>query len=89
MLEKPVPDLIKLPKLGSSGTFTLTAEGGQVTFTITAPAGLKVSEPSGTLAAGKSVTITVTTTGNGPKLFDNELTIDPGQSVEVDYEPKG
>jgi RNA polymerase sigma factor (sigma-70 family) len=88
-LETPVPDTIKLEKLGSSATFTLTAEDGPVSFTITAPSGLSVSKASGTLAAGKSIEITVTTAGNGPASFDNELTIDPGQSLTVEYEPKG
>jgi RNA polymerase sigma factor (sigma-70 family) len=89
VLEPPNPDTIKLLALGSSGTFTLTAEDGPVKFTITVPAGLSVNQKSGTVNPGKPVTITVTTSGNGPTLFNNELTINPGQSVDVEYEPEG
>jgi RNA polymerase sigma factor (sigma-70 family) len=89
VLETPSPDILTLLQPGSTGQFTLTAEGGPVSFTITAPSGLSVNKPSGTLAAGDSVVITVTTVGNGPSSFINELTIDPGQSVEVKYEPEG
>jgi RNA polymerase sigma factor (sigma-70 family) len=89
VLETPIPDTIKLLQLGSSETFTLTAQGGPVSFTITGPTGLSVSPVSGHLADGKTVTITVTAVTPGPSKFDNELTVDPGQSVEVEYEPKG
>jgi RNA polymerase sigma factor (sigma-70 family) len=89
-LGPPTPDTIRLPELGSSGTFTLTAEGGPVSFTITGPAGLSVSPASGTLAAGQTVTVTVTAVGNGPPMFINDLTVNPGAlTVEVDYPPEG
>lgn len=77
-----------------SGTFTLTAKGGPVKFVITVPAaaasGLTLSPASGSLTAGQSVTITVTTTGNGPPDFQTQLTVDPGGlTVDVLYPPRG
>ncbi len=89
MLEPPDPGTIRLADLGSSATFTLTAEGGSVSFTITGPTGLSVSPATGNLTNGETVTITVTAVGNGPPVFDNTLTVDPGQTVEVLYEPQG
>jgi RNA polymerase sigma factor (sigma-70 family) len=89
-LAEPSPDTIKLPELGSSATFTLTADGGPVAFTITGPTGLTVSPASRTLTAGETVTVTVTAVGNGPPNFTNTLTVDPGGlTVTVDYPPKG
>jgi RNA polymerase sigma factor (sigma-70 family) len=89
-LAEPSPDTIKLPDLGSSATFTLTADGGPVAFTITGPTGLTVSPASGTLTAGESVPVTVTAVGNGPPDFVNTLTVNPGGlTVTVDYPPKG
>jgi RNA polymerase sigma factor (sigma-70 family) len=78
-----------------SGRFTLTATGGPVAkFVITVPAadaaGLAVSPASGSLAKGQSVTITLTTTGNGPPDFQIALTINPGAlMVDVRYPPSG
>ena len=58
------------------GTFALTAQGGPVSFTIAAPAGLAISPASGSLASGASATITVTS----PSLvtLDEQLTVNPG-----------
>jgi len=89
-LSPPSPDTIRLPELGSSATFTLTADGGPVSFTITGPTGLSISPASGDLAAGHTVTVTVTAVGNGPPAFMNELAVNPGgESVEVEYPPEG
>jgi uncharacterized protein YjdB len=61
-----------------------------VSFTITGPAGVSVSPASGKLAAGKTVTVTVTAVGNGPPKFVNTLTVNPGGlTVTVDYAPEG
>ena len=84
------PATIRLPDLGSSQTFTLTANGGPVSFSITGPTGLTISPASGDLTAGETVTVTVTAVGNGPPDFINDLTVDPGGlTVQVDYPPKG
>jgi hypothetical protein len=68
----------------------MTADGGPVSFTVTGPAGLSIVPASGDLAAGQTVTVTVTAVGNGPPDFVNELAVNPGgQSVEVEYPPEG
>jgi hypothetical protein len=70
-----------------SSSFTLTAHGGPVSWSISVPSqllgGVNLSQTSGTLAAGHSVTITVT--GKGLLSLDEPLTISPGgQTVTVD-----
>jgi RNA polymerase sigma factor (sigma-70 family) len=77
---------ISIVGLGS-GSFTLTAHGGPVNWSISAPSqllgGVSLSQSSGTLEAGQSVTITVT--GKGLATLDDPLTISPGgQTVTVD-----
>jgi RNA polymerase sigma factor (sigma-70 family) len=73
--------------VGRSGSFTLTANGGPVTWSISAPsqllAAVRLSQSSGTLEAGQSVTIGVTVAGLAA--LDEPLTISPGgQTVTVD-----
>jgi RNA polymerase sigma factor (sigma-70 family) len=58
------------------GTFTLTARGGPVGYTISAAAGLTISPASGSLGAGASATITVTSASLIS--LDEQLTVDPG-----------
>ena len=58
------------------GTFTLTAKGGPVSYTISAAAGLAISPASGSLAAGASATITVTS--SSLISLDEQLTVNPG-----------
>ena len=58
------------------GTFTLTAQGGAVSYTISAAAGLAISPASGSLASGASATITVTS--SSLVALDEQLTINPG-----------
>jgi RNA polymerase sigma factor (sigma-70 family) len=58
------------------GTFTLTAKGGPVSFTISGAADLAVSPGSGSLAAGATATITVTS--SSLITLDEQLTINPG-----------
>jgi RNA polymerase sigma factor (sigma-70 family) len=87
------PSTVRLPDAGSSATFTLTASGGPVSYSITDTAGsyLTVSPASGTLPDGQTVTITVQANPNNPPPdFANYLTISPGGlSVTVYYEPSG
>jgi hypothetical protein len=73
--------------VGSSSSFTLTANGGEVNWSISLPSGLlgsvAVSQRSGTLEAGQSTTVTVT--GTGLASVGSQLTISPGgQTVTVD-----
>jgi RNA polymerase sigma factor (sigma-70 family) len=73
-----------------SGTFTLTASGGPVTYSISMASGLTVSPSSGTLKAGQTVTVTVSQAGNGPPNFTTTLTVNPGGiQVTVEYPPAG
>ena len=71
----------------ATGTFTLTAKGGPVSnYSITVGSTLagsvKVSPASGSLAAGASVTITVTSTSL--VALDGQLTVNPGgQQITV------
>jgi hypothetical protein len=49
-----------------------------------------VSPSTGSLKSGASVTITVTTVGNGPLTYQNPLTVSPGPvSVTALYPPRG
>jgi RNA polymerase sigma factor (sigma-70 family) len=70
--------ILLTPLLG--GSFTLTANGGPVTWSITEPSSLlgalQLSQSSGTLAAGQSVTINVTVFGLAS--LDTSLTVNPG-----------
>jgi RNA polymerase sigma factor (sigma-70 family) len=77
-----------------TGSFTLTAEGGPIRrFSITAqdPAGdLSVAPASGSLAAGQSVTVTVTVLSATGLGYQTTLSVSPGgPSVVVEYPPAG
>ena len=74
----------------SSGSFTLTASGGAVSYAISIPSAyageLTVSPSSGSLAAGASVTVSVT--WDSSAVLQTGLTVDPvGQTVAVSYQP--
>jgi RNA polymerase sigma factor (sigma-70 family) len=74
-----------------TGSFTLTAVGGPVTFGITSTVSaseLSVSPLTGSLAAGKTVTVTLSAPAQGgPKSNPTTLTVDPGLTVQVSYPP--
>jgi RNA polymerase sigma factor (sigma-70 family) len=75
-----------------TGSFTLTAVGGPVTFSITSPvpaSELSVAPLTGSLAAGKTVTVTLSAPAQGGPPTDlTSLTVDPGGlTVEVFYPP--
>jgi hypothetical protein len=64
---------------GASGSFTITASGGPIShFNITVRSAheLSISPSSGSLAAGASVTISVTTTSKGP--ISTWIVVNPG-----------
>ncbi len=72
----------------ASGSFTLTANGGPVTYAVTVPAQyagtLAVSSSGGSLAAGASVTISVT--WQSTAALQTTLSVAPGgQAVSVTY----
>jgi len=64
---------------GLDGSMTITATGGPVTWTISEPSSLigavRLSRTSGTLAAGQSVTVKITSTLAS---IDSEITVSPG-----------
>jgi RNA polymerase sigma factor (sigma-70 family) len=66
-----------------TGTITLTASGGPVTWSVSEPPGLEkkvaVTPMSGTLAAGQTVTLSVT--ADGPGQPHVHLTFTPGGAV--------
>jgi len=72
--------IVLSPLLG--GTLTLTASGGPVNWSISEPSTLlgelTASPSSGTLAAGESVTVTLTV--DGLASLDTELTANPGDT---------
>jgi RNA polymerase sigma factor (sigma-70 family) len=58
------------------GTFTLTAKGGPVGYSISAAAGLSISPASGSLSSGASATVTVTS--SSLISLNEKLTVNPG-----------
>ena len=69
--------VVLTPLLGSS--FTITAHGGPVSWSIAEPASLigkvSVSQSAGTLRAGQSATVTITTSLAS---LDSRITVSPG-----------
>jgi RNA polymerase sigma factor (sigma-70 family) len=87
----PASVTLAVPPSGGapSGSFTLTASGGPVSYTITVPAQyaaqLTVSPSSGSLASGASATISVTWQSSTP--LQTALSVGPGgQAVSVSYQ---
>jgi len=75
------PGSVTLGAVPSTVTFTITASGGTVSYSIDnpAPAGdLAVSPSSGTLSAGESVTVSVTVTSDAGLASETDLTVSPG-----------
>jgi hypothetical protein len=71
----------------ATGTFTLTASGGPIqhyNITVRSAHYLTVSPSSGSLAAGQSVTITVT--ANTKSAVNTWIVVDPGgNKVTIQY----
>jgi len=75
-----------------SGSFTITASGGPVGFSVSnpAPGNLTVAPSAGSLAAGEQATVSVTVASGAGLEFDTPLTVDPGAvTVDVRYPPGG
>jgi RNA polymerase sigma factor (sigma-70 family) len=78
-----------------TGTLTLTAQGGPVSYSISVPsseqAHLSVSPLTGTLQAGMSQVIAITPNpADPPPVYYNTVTVEPGAiTVTVDYPPRG
>ena len=64
----------------TGGSFTLTASGGPVKWSVTEPSSLigklTVAPSAGTLASGQSVTVTLSVSGLAT--VDSQLTVNPG-----------
>jgi RNA polymerase sigma factor (sigma-70 family) len=58
------------------GTFTLTAKGGPVSYSISAAAGLSISPASGSLSSGATATVKVTS--SSLISLNEQLTVNPG-----------
>ena len=77
-----------------TGSFTLTASGGPVKFSITdslAGGELSISPASGSLAAGQTVTVSLSAPATGgPGTYQTPITVNPGSiSITVYYPPSG
>jgi hypothetical protein len=76
-----------------TGSFTITAQGGPIDFTIgsNAPVGdLSISPSTGSLADGQQATVTVTVVSDAGLAADTQISVDPGGAlVVVEYPPAG
>jgi hypothetical protein len=65
--------------VSSTASFTITASGGTVSYSIGNPSGdLAVSPAGGSLAAGQSMTVTVTVSSTSGLASETDLTVSPG-----------
>jgi RNA polymerase sigma factor (sigma-70 family) len=75
------PGSVTLGAVPSTASFTITASGGTVSYSIAnpAPAGdLGLSQSAGSLSAGQSVTVSVTVSSATGLASETDLTVDPG-----------
>jgi hypothetical protein len=73
-----------------TGSFTITASGGPVDFSVSnpAPGNLSVGPSAGSLAQGEQATVSVTVLSGSGLALDTPLTIGPGGvTVDVQYPP--
>ena len=85
------PGSVTLSGTPYTGSFTITAQGGSVSYSIAdpAPAGdLAISPSAGTLSAGQSVTVSVTVVTDAGLASETDLAVNPGGLlVAVIYPP--
>ena len=74
------PSSVTLSGSPATASFTITASGGTVSYSIDnpAPGNLAVSPSGGTLAAGQSVTVSVTVISSTGLASETDLTVNPG-----------
>lgn len=74
------PSSVTLSGTPATASFTITASGGTVSYSIDnpVPANLAVSPSSGTLSAGQSVTVSVTVSSSTGLAPATDLTVNPG-----------
>jgi hypothetical protein len=88
---------VRLPEVPPyTATFTLTAAGGPVTYSISVPSGeqpyLTITPDAGTLQAGQQqvITVTVSSTASPRPPYYNTATVNPGDVlVTIYYPPSG
>jgi RNA polymerase sigma factor (sigma-70 family) len=87
------PGSVTLSGVSSTGSFTITASGGTVSYSIANPApggDLAVSPSAGSLSAGQSVTVSVTVVSDTGLASETDLTVNPGGlAFAVLYPPAG
>jgi hypothetical protein len=73
------PGSVTVSGVSSTASFTITASGGTVSYSIGNPSGdLAVSPAGGSLAAGQSMTVTVTVSSTSGLASETDLTVSPG-----------
>jgi RNA polymerase sigma factor (sigma-70 family) len=74
------PSSVTLSGSPATASFTITASGGTVSYSIDnpAPGNLAVSPSAGTLSAGQSVTVSVTVSSSTGLASETDLTVNPG-----------
>jgi len=84
------PSSVTLSGSPATASFTITASGGTVSYSIDnpAPGDLAVSPSAGTLSAGQSVTVSVTETNPGLS-SETDLTVSPGGLTVAVLDPGG
>jgi hypothetical protein len=70
---------------GWAGSFTLSAANGPVSFSVSVPSGLSVSESGGTVSPGSPVTIRVTYIVELFPVYPSPLTVN-GITVSLSYQ---
>jgi RNA polymerase sigma factor (sigma-70 family) len=75
------PSSVTVNGVSSTASFTITASGGTVSYSIADPApsgDLAVSPSAGSLSAGQSVTVSVTVSSTTGLASETDLTVSPG-----------
>jgi len=75
------PGSVTVSGVSSTASFTITASGGPVSYSIVDPAppgDLAVSSSAGSLSAGQSVTVSVTVSSTTGLASETDLTVSPG-----------
>ena len=74
------PSSVTLSGTPGTASFTITASGGTVSYSIAnpAPGNLTVSPSAGTLSAGQSATVSVTVSSSTGLAAETDLTVNPG-----------
>ncbi len=85
------PSSVTLSGTPATASFTITASGGTVSYSIDnpSPADLAVSPSAGTLSAGQSVTVSVTVSSSTGLASETDLTVNPAGLTVAILDPGG